>query len=163
MILIELLRLYLETTVFNYYFDVHLDGHEDVVRLFEAIGAGRFEGYTSDYVMNELMDAKEPKRSKMMALVGAYNVTTLPITAEVMHLAELYVTAQIISASHFYDSVHIAATTAYELDCIISYNFRHINRDKTKFLTASANQEEGYASINICTAGEVLRYARGIS
>ena len=41
------LRLYLETTVFNYYFDTDRDGHEDVVRLFEAIGAGRYEGYNS--------------------------------------------------------------------------------------------------------------------
>ena len=39
--------MYLETTVFNYYFDTDRDGHEDVVRLFEAIGAGRYEGYNS--------------------------------------------------------------------------------------------------------------------
>ena len=40
-------RLYLETTVFNYYFDVNRDGHGDTVKLFESIGAGEYEGYLS--------------------------------------------------------------------------------------------------------------------
>ena len=38
------LRLYLETTIFNYYFDEDREDHEDVVRLFKAIGAGQFGG-----------------------------------------------------------------------------------------------------------------------
>ena len=63
------LRLYLETTVFNYYFDTDRDGHEDVVRLFEAIGAGRYEGYASWYVTDELREAPEPKRSAMLSLI----------------------------------------------------------------------------------------------
>ena len=40
--IIEKLRLYLETTVFNYYFDEDRPGHEDVLRLFEAIKAGKY-------------------------------------------------------------------------------------------------------------------------
>ena len=46
MIIIEKLKLYLETTVFNFYFDEDRPGHEDVLRLFEAIKAGEFEAYT---------------------------------------------------------------------------------------------------------------------
>jgi len=41
------LRLYLETTMFNYYFDSERDGHSATVKLFEAIGAGEYVGYTS--------------------------------------------------------------------------------------------------------------------
>ena len=44
MIGIRKLRLYLETTVFNYYFDVNREGHCDTVKLFEAIGTGLYEG-----------------------------------------------------------------------------------------------------------------------
>ena len=68
------LRLYLETTVFNYYFDTDRDGHEDVVRLFEAIGAGRYEGYASWYVTDELREAPEPKRSAMLSLIEQYGI-----------------------------------------------------------------------------------------
>ena len=48
------LRLYLETTVFNYYFDKDRPGHEDVLKLFETIRSERFEVYTSDLVVREL-------------------------------------------------------------------------------------------------------------
>ena len=40
------LKLYLETTVFNYYFDEDRTGHEDVLKLFEAIEFGKFEVYS---------------------------------------------------------------------------------------------------------------------
>ena len=59
------LRLYLETTTFNYYYDDR-KGHDDVVRLFEALKAGQFAGYTSDYVTEEIEDAPEPKRTNML-------------------------------------------------------------------------------------------------
>ena len=51
---IDKLRLYLETTVFNYYFDKNRPGHYDVVRLFVAVEAGLFYAYTSEYVIQEL-------------------------------------------------------------------------------------------------------------
>jgi len=73
---IKKLRLYLESTLYNYYFDTDRDGHKDTVRLFEAIGAGEYEGYSSEYAMLELLDAEEPKRSEMLALAEKYNIIT---------------------------------------------------------------------------------------
>ena len=142
--------------MFNYYFDEDRQGHQDVVRLFDAIGAGQFEGYASQYVTDELSKAPEPKRSKMLALIKQYNITNLELTPEVFRMAELYIATHIIPASYLYDSVHIAAASVYGLDIIISYNFQHINRDRTRSLTASTNKEEGYKEIEICTAEEVL-------
>jgi hypothetical protein len=43
------LKLYLETTIFNFYFEEERDGHDATMRLLEAIGAGKYKGYTSDY------------------------------------------------------------------------------------------------------------------
>ncbi|MDR1699582.1 MAG: hypothetical protein LBR68_00105, partial [Lachnoclostridium sp.] len=70
-------RIYLETTVFNYYFDVERDAHADTVKLFEEIRAGKFEAFTSAYVTDELIKASEPKQSKMLSLIGKYNITVL--------------------------------------------------------------------------------------
>ena len=68
----EKLRLYLETTVFNYYFDEDRQGHEDVIKLFEAIRAGEFEVCTSELVVRELEKARESKRGKMLVLTEDY-------------------------------------------------------------------------------------------
>jgi predicted nucleic acid-binding protein len=155
MIGIEKLRLYLETTVFNYYFDVERSGHEDTVRLFEAIGAGEYEGYTSMYVTGELKRAQEPKRSNMLALVEKYGIKALDDDTRTIRLAELYIENKIIPAAHRLDSIHIAVASVHNLDCIVSYNFAHINRAKTKILTARINHEAGYNGVVICTSKEV--------
>ena len=146
----------METTVFNYYFDEDRPGREDVLRLFEAIRAGEFEVYTSDYVVQEIENAPEPKRSGMLALVEDYGLNVLHTSLKVRLLGEIYVEKGIIPASHLLDSLHVAMASVYELDCIISYNFHHINRNKTRLMTASVNKEEGYSGVMIATAKEVL-------
>ena len=153
------LRLYLETTVFNYFFDER-KGHEDVVKLFEAIRAGCYEGYASQYVTDELEDAPEPKRSNMLALIKQYGITLLEPTPKVGHLADLYIANSIVPALYYYDSAHIAFATVHEIGFVISYNFKHINRDKARIQTAIINHAEGYPSVVICTAKEVLSNER---
>ena len=149
------LRIYLETTMFNYYFDAERDGRPDTVRMFEAIGKGEYEGYTSDYVIFELQKAPEPKRSDMMALIEKYNIQVLEIGEEVDRLADVYIREGIIPKKYGLDSAHISAATVNNLNCILSFNFKHINKLKTKEMTPLVNIE-GYRSIVICTPMEVL-------
>ena len=153
---IRKLRLYFETTTFNYFFDEEREGHKDVVKLFESVKAGEFEGYTSDYVIDELKKAEEPKSSNMMALIVKYGLTVLHKKAEVENLSELYISHGIIPTSHIYDSLHVALASVYKLERIISYNFQHINRNKTKNQTVIVNEAEGYGEVIIVTAKEVL-------
>lgn len=150
------MKLYLETTVFNYYFDSQRNGHDDTVRLFEEIQAGIHEAYTSGYTFDELDAAPEPKRSRMLALLGEFGITMLDATNESDTLAALYFEANIIPERFAYDSAHIAIASIHKLDCIISYNFKHINRIKTKLLTNRINSERNYGNAVICTAKEVL-------
>ena len=77
-------------------------------------------------------------------------------TPSVVRLSELYIEKGIISASHRYDSAHIAIASVHELDFVVSYNFEHINRNKARIQTAIANHRAGYPSVIICTAREVL-------
>ncbi|MDR3365066.1 MAG: hypothetical protein LBS91_09035 [Clostridiales Family XIII bacterium] len=150
------MKLYLETTTFNYYFDTERDGHTDTVRLFEKIRAGEYEAYTSEYAVGELLNASEPKQSKMLALIEKYDIVTLPITDESNRLSDLYVSENIVPARFRLDGAQIAIASIYELDCVISYNFQHINRVKTKLLTDRINHKKGYGTVVICTAKEIL-------
>jgi hypothetical protein len=71
-------------------------------------------------------------------------------------LADLYVARNVIPERFRFDGSHIAAASVHGLDYVLSYNFKHINRAKTKLLTSRINIEEGYGPIVICTAKEVL-------
>ena len=150
------LRLYLETTVFNYYFDTEREFHSDTRRLFEAIAAGEFEAYTSEYTTLELRRAPEPKQSKMMGLIERFGIKMLEATQEANDLAALYVRNGIIPAKYRTDGEHIACASVNGLDCILSFNFQHIYKLKTKRMTENINLMEGYKGITICMPMEVL-------
>ena len=142
--------------MFNYYFDAEREGHDDVVRLFEAIRAGAYEGYASTLVTDELKRAPEPKRGNMLDLMDRYSIHILKPSSIVMDLAKLYINNGIIPSSHLLDSAHIAMASVSKLDCVVSYNFHHINRSKTRNLTSVVNQDNGYSVVFICSAKEVL-------
>ena len=156
MVKIKKLRLYLETTVFNYYFDTDRDGHEDTVRLFEAIGAGEYEAYTSEYVMIELRNANDPKKSNMLTLSKEHGITILDTDDEAVRMATLYIQNGIIPVKYSFDAIHVAIASVNDLDCVLSFNYKHINKLKTKRLTEVVNLSEGYKGITICTPMEVL-------
>jgi hypothetical protein len=81
------IKFYIETTMFNYYFDNERDGHVATISMFEAASHGKYEGYTSEYVLLELKNAHEPKRSNMLNLIDKYNIKTLYLTIEIEQLA----------------------------------------------------------------------------
>jgi predicted nucleic acid-binding protein len=152
-------KIYLETTIFNHYFDTDREGHADTIKLFEEMQAGKYVAYTSIYVTDELERTKDDKkRLNMLALIGEYNMTVISADYEARRLADIYVSEGVIPAAKRYDSLHIAAATIYELDCILSFNFKHINRLKTKTFTALINVKEGYKPIMIATPGEVVEH-----
>ena len=150
------MKIYLETTVFNYYFDTEREGHADVVKLFDAILAGEHEAYTSEYVEIELRLAPEPKQSKMLALIEQFNIHVLPTDVEAERMADLYIAGGAIPQSSLLDSQHIAVASVQRIDYVVSYNYRHINKAKTKLFTGRINSVEGYGSPVVCTAKEVL-------
>ena len=153
------LKLYFETTTFNWFFDER-KGHEDVVRLFEAVKAGQFAGYTSHYVTDELDRAEEPKRTNMLSLIDEYGIIMLSPRIGTETLAEKYIEEGVIPKSQMYDSLHIAFASLHELNAIVSYNFHHINRNKTKALIPEVNRHKSLGGIMFLTAEEVFDYAK---
>ena len=154
-------KIYLETTLFNYYFDEDRDAHADTVTLFEEIRAGKYEAYTSVFVIDELSDTKEePKRSNMLALIGKYNINVLDDSNEAQYLADIYIKEGVIPSGKRLDSLHISVASINELEYVFSFNFQHINRIKTKIMTSLINAREGYKTITITVPSEVIEHGK---
>ena len=149
-------KIYLETTLFNYYFDEDRDAHTDTVTLFEECAAGKFEPYTSLYVIDELEDAPQEKRDKMVALIERYNITVLAASDEADNLARRYIAEGALPHGSLADASHIAVATVNALNMIISLNFRHIVKEKTIKLTSAINTLLGYRAMEINTPMEVI-------
>jgi len=144
--------------MFNYFLDASRGLlHDATVMLFDEIKAGKYEAYTSSYVVEELMASQEPKRTQMLDLINRFGITRLDASKEIERLAEVYISKNAVPKCAEYDSLHIATATVYELDDILSLNFKHINRLKTKDDVAYINKSEGYTKmVTICSPMEII-------
>lgn len=151
-------KIYLETTMFNYYFDTDRDAHADTVTLFEACALGKFKPFTSVYVTDELTAAPEEKRDKMLALIERYNIHVLDVSKETNALADKYIVEGALPGGSLADARHIAAAAVGGMDMIISLNFSHIVKERTRALTGAINSLRGYNAVKILSPMEVLDY-----
>jgi rRNA-processing protein FCF1 len=153
-------KIYLETTMFNFPFaDDAPQYTADTNRLFAEIKAGKFEPYTSEYVIEELNKTKNEHRKKQMLQLlvdcGAY---VLEQNEEIERLAAIYIAEGVIPTAYDTDALHIATAAVNRLDSIISLNFNHIVKDKTIEMTEVINYRMGYRKIGIYIPAEVIDY-----
>ena len=151
-----MISAYIETTIFNRYFEVGREFCADTRLLFEKIRNREVEAYTSVYVIGELADAPESKRNQMMELINQFDIGVLGPNNVAQELADIYVKAEIIPLKFRMDGVHIAMAAVNNLDYIVSLNFRHINKAKTKMVTEAIHKVHGYSSPFICSPAEVF-------
>ena len=149
-------KIYLETTLFNFYFDTNRDAHTATVKLFEEIVAGKYEAFTSRYVVDELERATTEKCEKMLNLIRQFDIPVFDFSEEAEYLADMYVTNNIIPLKYRTDGLHIAISAINDLDMIISMNFQHIVKRKTKIATANINILNGYRAVEILNPMEVV-------
>jgi hypothetical protein len=155
--MIRKLKVYLETSIFNFVFaDDAPDKQEDTLALFREIVEGKYAAFTSEYVIMELQKAPEPKRGDMLSLIKKHGIEYLPGNEETEYLAGMYVREGIVPAKYSTDALHIAAATVNDMDLIVSYNFKHIVKLKTATLTEVVNLREGYRKIGIFSPTEVI-------
>jgi len=149
-------RIYLETTMFNYYFEPEREAHADTVKLFEEIKEGKYQAFTSMYAVEELQKAPDEKAQKMANLITEFGVTVMETSDEAGALATLYREQGIIPPGSTVDAQHIAVASVNDMDMIISLNFRHIVRKKTVTMTGRVNTDSGYKPIEIHSPMEVV-------
>jgi len=150
------LKIYLETTMFNYYFDEDRDAHADTVTLFDECKAGVFEAFTSTYATGELEAAPAEKRDKMLALIAESKITVLTADEEADVLARRYIAEDALPLGSLADASHIAIATLNDMDIIVSLNFKHIVRNKTIAMTGAINVLLGYRPLAIDTPMGVI-------
>jgi len=152
------LLLYLETSLFGFYFDEeprNAERREAVAALLEQIRMGVVRAGTSPVTLREFQDATEPLRSKLLAFLDC--VPILPADdEEVERLAEAYVQARVVPERYVDDARHLAYATVCRADVLVSLNLRHVANEWTERNVGAVNLREGYQALRIHTPEEVL-------
>jgi predicted nucleic acid-binding protein len=151
------IKYYLDTTVFNFVFaEGNVEKRDITKKLFNNLPLMAEGIYISDEVLREISRAPEPRRSELEGLVREINPFLLVIDEETESLAERYVREGIIPERYRADATHIAVAVINGMDAIVSWNFEHIVKLKTRVMVNGINRLLGYHEIEICSPEEVI-------
>ena len=92
----------------------------------------------------------------MWVVCAKVEIIILNADDESVRIADLYIQNGVIPVRYRIDAMHIAIASVNGLDCVLSFNYEHINKLKTKRMTENINLLEGYKGVVICTPMEVL-------
>jgi predicted nucleic acid-binding protein len=147
-------RIYIDTSVIGGFYDTEFE--IPTKQLFERIANRDFVVYFSDVNETELEFA--PDHIKMVKnLIPKDCIRHIEINEEVELLTQAYITEKALGAASVNDAYHIALASVNRLDCLISWNFKHIvNFDKIKMFN-SINIRLGYPLIDIRSPLEFLK------
>lgn len=150
-------QLYLETSVWNFYFANDAPEKREVtLTFFEKIKQGEYEIFISDIVIEEIGRADDNKRRSLLNIIVEYNPVRLMINEEVAELAQKYISEGVLPLSKIDDAMHAAVATVFEMDALISWNLKHLSNLKKMELINGINMKEGYSKrLELITPMEV--------
>lgn len=151
------IKYYLDTTIFNFVFaEGDMEKRDITLKFFRDLPLSAEGIYISDEVIREISRASEPKKSQLESLIRETNPLLLDIDLEAEELAERYIKEGIIPERYRSDAIHIAVAVINGIDVIVSWNFEHIVKLKTRVMVDGVNKLLGYHEIEICSPEEVI-------
>jgi predicted nucleic acid-binding protein len=154
--LIRRLRFYLDTSVFNFIFASDDPVKKEITEKFFDSLPNLGQIFISEVVLREVRRAREPRQTELLELIERYTPKLLEVDPEIIYLAEKYIDEGIIPGKYRDDAIHIAVAVVNDLDVIVSWNFRHIVKLKTRMEANGINKMLGYKEIEICSPEEVI-------
>ena len=148
------LKLYFDTSIFNFVFAEDAPKEKEItLKLFQEIE--KYSTYISEIAIAEINRAPEPKKIQLFELISKYNFEELLFDDSAKILADKYIETGIIPKKYQEDAFHIAIASVNNLDAIISWNFKHMVKLKTKKEVVGVNILMGYKEIEIYSPWEV--------
>ena len=109
--------------------------------------------YISELVLEELQRSAEPLKNLLLSAVSTFNV--LPATENAKRLAGIYVKHEIFPEKYFDDALHIAIAALNEIGILLSWNFTHLVKLKTRRMVSLVNAMESVFPVEIVSPPEI--------
>ena len=156
------LRLYLDTTVWNFAFADDAPMYQRAtLDFFGQVRWGSFEIYESGTVAEEIDGAPEKRAKQIAALMAEVKPQRLAFVPEIERLASLYLKRKALPSRSRADAFHVAYATYYGVDALLSWNFKHLANLTRRNRLVAVNLEEGYGqALQIVTPLGVLDHEK---
>lgn len=148
------MKVYIDTSVLSALFDARNPERQELTKEFFS-RINEHEVFISELTRLEIEETPDEElRDKMRGVIADFHV--LPSQEAVEQLSGEYVNQGAVSEKYPEDAFHIAVAVVNDLDIVLSWNFRHIVRRKTKDIVNMVNTMQNQRHIEITTPGELL-------
>ena len=134
-------RIYVETTIPSFYFEVRSQPTMVSRRLWTREWFDATEGIdqlvTSSAVLEELERGDFPNREAAIEMIAG--LSPLPITDEIREIVQEYIKRLLMPADPSGDALHLALASFYGCDFLVTWNCKHL---------ANANKFDNIARVN---------------
>ncbi len=147
------MRVYVDTSVIGGCCDEEFSFWS--LKLFEEFRNELKTMLISELTLQELEQAPDNIKC-ILNRFTAEQIEIIPITFQVLRLAESYVYEHAVGKGSIADAQHIAAATVARVDVVASWNFKHIVNLRRIQLYNAVNLKQGYSVIDIRTPREIV-------
>jgi len=153
------LKLYLDTSIINFLFVEDAPDFKKVTEDFFEKYFESYDVYISDIVLLEINKTEQTTiKEKLLAVIDKYPFKIIKIEhAEIINkLAQLYLREGVVPAKKRDDAFHLALSTVYEMDILLSWNFKHLANIRKQIAVNALNEQEGFLKkLNLLSPLEV--------
>lgn len=147
-------KVYLDTSVLSALFDDKNPERKNLTRIFFN-QTENFQIFISDFTLAEIERTVNVQlKRKLQKLVDKFDV--VKTNEDVERGAEEYIKQGAVPEGYPEDAYHIALTVIYEMDYLLSWNFRHIVRKRTIDVIRMVNTLHGLRQVEIMAPPEIL-------
>jgi predicted nucleic acid-binding protein len=146
--------LYIDTSVWNAPFADDAPDFQAMTKDFFK----RQENYSlaiSTLTLEEIEACPEPKRARILNLIKESNPEVYELNDEIKELTDKYLSYGLMLAKFRNDALHLAIASYYDADYVVSLNFEHIVRERTREVLRGINAIVGFHSPIIVFPGEI--------
>ncbi len=145
-------KIYLDTTVVSALFDSRTPERMTQTQQFWR-NIDDYNVFISELVIDEIKGATQPLQDNMLSKVVDF--TSLSTTDEVRGLATAYLENEIFPEKYFDDALHTALASVNQIGILLSWNFTHLVKIKTRRMVALINTIHNCIPIEIITPPEL--------
>ena len=145
-------KVYLDTSVISALYD---DRTPERMKLTEQAwqGLNEYMVSISELVVEELEAAPESKREKFLKTISEFEV--LQKSQEAKELANIYIKQEIFPEKYRDDALHVAIASVNNIQYLLSWNFEHLVKVKTRKMVSLINTKLDYNQIEIIVPPEL--------
>lgn len=149
------INVYLDTSVISALFDERNPQRQFLTQIFlEKID--NFDAYVSEVVLAEIDRTRDTRlQNNLRKLATSFDI--LPIDEESRELADEYIRHGAIPEDYPEDALHITIATVNGIIYLLSWNFEHIVKVKTRRIVNMVNASLGYLYLEIITPAELIQ------